>query len=112
MSITQFTRFKSDKPEEMIKTPKQAKTIFEKHGVEFLRICLRVVGISSLGAFGGCRHGRRSIWIARAALTARRCDAVRQGNSWPLAIANRPNQIDLDILATKTSCLVFPERSQ
>ena len=38
MSITQFTRFKSDKPEEMIKTAKQAKTIFEKHGAEFLRM--------------------------------------------------------------------------
>ena len=37
-TITQFTRFKSDKPEEMIKTAKQAKTIFEKHGAEFLRM--------------------------------------------------------------------------
>jgi hypothetical protein len=27
MAITQLTRFKSDKPEEMIKTAKQAKTI-------------------------------------------------------------------------------------
>jgi|SRR5450631_4281217 hypothetical protein len=36
MAITQLTRFKSDKPEEMIKTAKQAKTIFEKHGAEFL----------------------------------------------------------------------------
>jgi hypothetical protein len=38
MAITQFTRFKSDKPEEMVKTAKQAKTIFEKHGAEFLRL--------------------------------------------------------------------------
>jgi uncharacterized protein (DUF1330 family) len=38
MSITQFTRFKSDKTEEMIKNAKNAKTIFEKHGAEFLRI--------------------------------------------------------------------------
>src|SRR5512139_3559225 len=38
MSITQFTRFKSDKPEEMIKTARQAKAIFEKHGAEFLRM--------------------------------------------------------------------------
>jgi hypothetical protein len=38
MSITQFTRFKSDKSEEMVKTAKQAKTIFEKHGAEFLRM--------------------------------------------------------------------------
>lgn len=37
-AITQFTRFKSDKPEEMVKTAKQAKAIFEKHGVEFLRM--------------------------------------------------------------------------
>jgi acyl carrier protein phosphodiesterase len=38
MSIVQFTRFKSDKAEEMVKTAKQAKTIFEKHGAEFLRL--------------------------------------------------------------------------
>jgi hypothetical protein len=38
MAIVQFTRFKSDKPEEMVKTAKQAKTIFEKHGSEFLRL--------------------------------------------------------------------------
>lgn len=38
MSITQFTRFKSDKTEEMIKNAKNAKTIFEKHGAEFLRV--------------------------------------------------------------------------
>ena len=35
MAIVQFTRFKSDKPEEMVKTAKQAKAIFEKHGVNF-----------------------------------------------------------------------------
>ena len=38
MAITQFTRFKSDKPEEMVKRAKQAKKIFEKHGAEFLRL--------------------------------------------------------------------------
>jgi hypothetical protein len=38
MAIVQFTRFKSDKPEEMIKATKQAKAIFEKHGAEFLRL--------------------------------------------------------------------------
>jgi hypothetical protein len=38
MAITQFTRFKSDKPEEMVTRAKQAKTIFEKHGAEFLRL--------------------------------------------------------------------------
>jgi len=38
MSIVQFTRFKSDKAEEMVKTAKEAKTIFEKHGAEFLRL--------------------------------------------------------------------------
>jgi hypothetical protein len=38
MAIVQFSRFKSAKPEEMIKTAKQAKAIFEKHGAEFLRL--------------------------------------------------------------------------
>ena len=38
MAVVQFTRFKSDKPEEMIKTARQAKAIFEKHGAEFLRL--------------------------------------------------------------------------
>jgi hypothetical protein len=38
MAITQMTRFKSDKTEEMIKNAKNAKTIFEKHGAEFLRM--------------------------------------------------------------------------
>jgi hypothetical protein len=38
MSIVQFTRFKGDDAEEMVKTAKQAKTIFEKHGAEFLRL--------------------------------------------------------------------------
>ncbi len=38
MAIVQFARFKTDKPEEMIKTAKQAKAIFEKHGAEFLRL--------------------------------------------------------------------------
>ena len=38
MAITQFTRFKSDKAEEMVKNAKQAKTLFEKHGAEFLRM--------------------------------------------------------------------------
>ena len=38
MAIVQFSRFKSDKPEEMTKTAKQAKAIFEKHGAEFLRL--------------------------------------------------------------------------
>src|SRR5258706_13537587 len=37
-TITQFTRFKSDKAEEMVKTAKQAKAIFERHGAEFLRM--------------------------------------------------------------------------
>ncbi|MGO8799210.1 MAG: hypothetical protein ACLQE9_09580 [Roseiarcus sp.] len=38
MSITQLTRFKSGNAEEMIKAARQAKTIFEKHGAEFLRL--------------------------------------------------------------------------
>ena len=38
MSVVQFARFKSDKAEEMVKIAKQAKTIFEKHSAEFLRL--------------------------------------------------------------------------
>ena len=38
MSITQLTRFKSNNAEEMIKTAKQAKKLFEKHGAEWLRL--------------------------------------------------------------------------
>jgi hypothetical protein len=38
MSITQFTRFKSDKAEEMIKAAKRGKAIIEKHGAEFFRV--------------------------------------------------------------------------
>jgi hypothetical protein len=38
MSITQLTRFKSDKAEEMVKAAKQAKKLFEKHGAEWLRL--------------------------------------------------------------------------
>jgi len=38
MYITQMTRFKSDKSEEMVKAGKQAKKFFEKHGAEWLRL--------------------------------------------------------------------------
>jgi len=38
MSVVQFTRFKSDNSEEMVKTARIAKKIFEKHGAEFLRL--------------------------------------------------------------------------
>ena len=38
MAIVQFARFKSEKPEEMVKAAKQGKAIFEKHGAEFLRL--------------------------------------------------------------------------
>jgi hypothetical protein len=38
MAITQMTRFKSDKTDEMIKNAKNAKALFEKHGAEFLRV--------------------------------------------------------------------------
>jgi len=38
MSVVQFARFKSDNSEEMVKTAKIAKKIFEKHGAEFLRL--------------------------------------------------------------------------
>jgi hypothetical protein len=38
VSITQLTRFKSNNSEEMIKTAKQAKKLFEKHGAEWLRL--------------------------------------------------------------------------
>jgi hypothetical protein len=37
-AITQMTRFKSDKTEEMVKNARAAKIIFEKHGAEFLRM--------------------------------------------------------------------------
>ena len=37
-TITSLTRFKSDKADEMVKTARQAKAIFEKHGAEFLRL--------------------------------------------------------------------------
>jgi hypothetical protein len=33
-AITQLTRFKSDKTEEMVKNARAAKIIFEKHGAE------------------------------------------------------------------------------
>ena len=38
MWIMQFTRFKTDNRAEMIKSAKRAKTLFEKHGAEFLRL--------------------------------------------------------------------------
>jgi hypothetical protein len=38
MPIVQFTRFKTDKPDQMVQLVKRAKTIFEKHGAEFLRL--------------------------------------------------------------------------
>ena len=38
MPIVQFTRFKTDKPDEMVQIVRRAKTIFEKHGAEFLRL--------------------------------------------------------------------------
>ena len=38
MPIVQFTRFKTDKPDEMTQIVRRAKTIFEKHGAEFLRL--------------------------------------------------------------------------
>ena len=38
MAIMQLTRFKSDDREKMIKTAKEAKKVFEKHGAEFLRL--------------------------------------------------------------------------
>ena len=38
MPIVQFTRFKTDKPDDMIRIVRQAKKIFEKHGAEFLRL--------------------------------------------------------------------------
>jgi hypothetical protein len=38
MSIVQFTRFKTDKAQDMVQIARQAKKIFEKHGAEFLRL--------------------------------------------------------------------------
>ena len=45
MAITQLTRFKSDKTEEIIKNARNAKAIFEKHGAEFLRLSRFHTGI-------------------------------------------------------------------
>jgi hypothetical protein len=45
MAITQMTRFKSDKTEEMISNVKEAKIIFERHGAEFLRLSRFHTGI-------------------------------------------------------------------
>ena len=45
MSIIQFTRFKSDKSEEMVKAAKRAKALFEKHGAEYLRLSRFHTGI-------------------------------------------------------------------
>ncbi|MDE2329198.1 MAG: hypothetical protein KGK16_00210 [Bradyrhizobium sp.] len=38
MSIVQFTRFKTDKADEMVQIAGRAKKIFEKNGAEFLRL--------------------------------------------------------------------------
>ena len=38
MPIVQFTRFKTDKPDELVQIVRRAKKIFEKHGAEFLRL--------------------------------------------------------------------------
>jgi Domain of unknown function (DUF1330) len=68
MAITQLTRFKSDKPDEMAKLGKQAKTLFEKHGAEFLRLSrfhtgmwagewLVVTRYSSWEAYGKAQEG-------------------------------------------------------
>jgi hypothetical protein len=38
MAIVSFTRFKSDKADDMVKATKQAKKIVEKHGAEFFRL--------------------------------------------------------------------------
>ena len=68
MAITSMTRFKSDKIEEMVKTARQAKTILEKHGAEFLRMSrfhtglwvgewLVVTRYSSWETFGKAQEG-------------------------------------------------------
>jgi hypothetical protein len=67
-AITQMTRFKSDKTEEMVKNARNAKVIFEKHGAEFLRLSrfhtgvwagewLVVTRYSSWGAYGKAQEG-------------------------------------------------------
>lgn len=55
MPIVQFTRFKTDKPEEMVKIVRQAKKIFEKHGAEFLRLSASILA-----------RGQESCWLRRA----------------------------------------------
>ena len=80
-TITQFTRFKSDKSEEMIRTAKQAKAIFEKHGAEFLRLSRiphrrmgrRVADRLALPELGSIRQG-----AGEGGQRSRICEAVRQ----------------------------------
>ena len=60
MAIVQFARFKSDKPEEMIKTARQAKAIFEKHGAEFssaFPVSHRSMGRGVSGHYALCQLG-------------------------------------------------------
>ncbi len=67
--ITSFTRFKCDKPEELVKRATQAKAIFEKHGAEFLRMSRFHTGmwagewlVVTRYASWKCTAGRRRQW--------------------------------------------------
>ena len=88
MAIVQFTRFKSDKPEEMIKTAKQAKAIFEKHGAEFLRLSRFHTGmwageflcLYALFQLGSVRKGTGGSGKGRSI-----CEAVR-AHSYPCRV--------------------------
>ena len=68
MSIMQLTRFKAAKSDEMMKTAKQAKTLFERHGAEYLRLSrfhtgmqagewLVTTGSSSWDVYGTVQEG-------------------------------------------------------
>jgi hypothetical protein len=83
MAITSFTRFKSDKTEEMVKAAKQAKKLVEKHGAEFLRLSrfhtgswvgewLVVTRYSSWEVFGKAQEGlaKDPAWAKLIAHTA------------------------------------------
>ena len=83
-TVTSFTRFKSDKAEEMVKNAKEAKKIVEKHGAEFLRVSrfhtgpwigefLVVTRYSNWEAYGKAQDGmaKDPAWAKVLAATAK-----------------------------------------
>ena len=98
MAIVQFARFKTDKPEEMIKTAKQAKAIFEKHGAEFLRLSR-----FHTGEWAGqwLVTTRYSSWEA----FGKAQDGLAKDPAWAKLIANTAGIARLMGRATSTSAL-------